>query len=537
MGTLDLIIVVGYLVLVLAIGFIFSRQLGDGSKSQYFLAGRNVGWIAVGASIFATNISSEHFIGLAGSGASRGLAVSHFEWMAVFTLILLGWVFVPIYWRLGIYTVPEFLEKRYNRASRMYLTGVSLVAYILTKISIMLFAGGLVLHTMLGWDLYTSAVIMIILTGVYTIIGGLSAVIYTQLIQAVFLVVGATILTISGLHEVGGFSGLKQALPGEYFSVFKPMSDPDFPWTGILFGAPILAIWYWIADQYIVQRVLSARNLNSAQSGTLLAAFLKLLPVFLLVIPGMTAAALYPEARGDQAYAMLLTNLVLPMGLRGLIVAAVLAAIMSSLASVFNSASTLFTMDIYKTTHPGVSERKLVLVGRLATTIMVISAILWVPLTKMITENMYVYLQSVQAYISPPIAAVFILGVFSKRCNGYGAFITLITGGVIGAFRLILELMDRWFNFQLSLLQWFVNINYLHFAIVLFLFSVALLVAVSRAAEMRRGRSLSESLIPESWQSVGLSPVQWISQVMFRRNIILSALLIIVVFGMWGIFL
>ncbi|MBD3223212.1 MAG: sodium/solute symporter [Caldithrix sp.] len=537
MGTLDILIIIAYLTIVLAVGFIFSRQQGESGKSQYFLAGRNVGWIAVGASIFATNISSEHFIGLAGSGAAHGLAVSHFEWMAVFVLILLGWVFVPIYWRLGIYTVPEFLEKRYNLASRMYLTGVTIVAYILTKMSIMLFAGGLVLHTLLGWDLYTSAVVMIVLTGVYTIIGGLSAVIYTQVIQAIFIIGGALALSIAGLHQVGGFSGLKETLPAGYFTIIKPMSDPNFPWTGILFGAPILAVWYWCADQYIVQRVLSAKNISQAQSGTLLAAFLKLLPVLLLVVPGMTAAALYPEVRGDEAYASLMTSLALPFGLRGLVITGILAALMSSLASVFNSASTLFTIDIFSRFHPHASERKLVLVGRLGTTMMVITAILWVPLTKLISENIYIYLQSVQAYISPPIAAVLLLGVFSRRCSGRGAIISLISGGIIGAFRLILELISRRFTLDLPLLNWFIELNYLHFAVFLFVVSTAILVLVSRLEHWSMREDGVGMIIHNGWRAAGLVSGQFITGIVIRRNIVLSVFLIMVILGLWGVLL
>ena len=464
---LDNSIIIVYFILVLGIGLYYSRKK-DQDTQDYFLAGRNLGWFAIGISIFATNISSEHFLGLAGSGAKRGIAVGQFEWMAVFILFLLGYFLAPIYIKSGVYTVPEFLEKRFDRRSRVYLTSVSILAYILTKISITLFAGGLILHEILDWDIYTSTLIMVLLTGIYTVAGGLKAVISTQIFQTVLFMGGAVLVTIFGLHSVGGLHGLTSKLPADYFTMIKPASDPDFPWTGILFGAPIIGFWYWCTDQYIVQRILSARSISDARKGTFLTAVLKIFPVFIFVLPGLIAVALFPGAKGDQAFPFLLTSNLLPIGVKGLVIAGVFAAIMSSLASVFNSASTLFTMDYYRLVNPSASERKLVLVGRLATTIMVISAILWVPLIKFISSEIYIYLQSVQAYISPPIAAVFILGITSKKINSSGAIWGLAIGGVFGLLRLILEMLVHNSAVNNAVVLWFVNINYLHFAVILF---------------------------------------------------------------------
>lgn len=534
---IDFGVILAYFAITVGLGIWASRRRGD-SSANYFLAGRNVGWIAIGASLFATNISSEHFIGLAGSGAARGLAVGNFEWMATIFIMMLGWIFVPIYLHSGIFTIPEFLEKRFNKASRIYLTTVSIIAYILTKISVTLFAGSLLLQELLGWDMYTSTIIMVVLTGIYTIMGGLGAVIYTSLIQTVILIGGAITLTVIGLNEVGGFTGLQERLPADYFSMFKPVSDPDFPWTGMVFGAPILGIWYWCTDQYIVQRVLSARNINHARSGTILAGFLKILPVFILVLPGLIAAALYPEVSGDEAYPILVTSFVLPAGLKGVIIASLLAALMSSLASCFNSTSTLFTMDFYKLFNPSASERRLVLMGRLATTLMVITAILWVPLTRLISSQIYIYMQSVQAYISPPIAAVFLLGIFWKRLNGRGAIWALAGGGIIGAVRLVSELFYNAGQLHSALLIGLVKINFLHFAVYLFLVSSGIFVLVSFLSELPRPAQvygLTFSTANGSQTSlVGMAGEKYAAW--NRMNVVFSVLLMVILGGLWGMF-
>ncbi|MDP3831740.1 MAG: sodium/solute symporter, partial [Ignavibacteriaceae bacterium] len=302
MALIDYIIIAFYFFVVLGIGFYFSKK--GKTSTDYFLAGRHVGWIAIGASLFATNISSEHFLGLAGTGSKSGLAVGHFEWLACLIVLLLGWLFTPFYLKSGVFTIPEFIEKRYNSTARYYLSIVSIFAYIFTKVSISLYAGGILLNAVVGWDMYTSAIVIVLITGLYTILGGLSAVIYTDLIQMFILIIGSIALTLLGLNAAGGWENVIATTPTDFWTMFKPMSDPDFPWTGIIFGAPIVGIWYWCTDQYIVQRVLSAKNLDHAQAGTIFAGFLKILPVFILVLPGIIAHSLTNgEVTGDRSYA------------------------------------------------------------------------------------------------------------------------------------------------------------------------------------------------------------------------------------------
>jgi len=535
-STIDGIVILLYFMVVLGIGVYFSRR--GKTSTDYFLAGRNVGWIAIGASLFASNISSEHFIGLAGSGASSGLAVGNFEWLAAFMVLFLGWIFVPFYLKSGVFTMPEFLERRYNRSSRMYLTSVSIIAYVITKISVTLLAGGLLLHAILGWDMMTSAIVLVIITGLYTIAGGLSAVIYTEVIQTVVLIGGAVLLTTLGLNEVGGFSGLQAKLPPEFFSMFKSASHPDFPWTGIIFGAPILGIWYWCTDQFIVQRVLAAKNINHARSGAIFAGFLKILPVFILVLPGMIAVAMFPDIRGDEAYPRLVSSNLLPVGIKGMVIASLLAALMSSLASCFNSSSTLFTMDFYKHYKPKASERELVLVGRLATTVLVILGILWVPLIRSISSQLFVYLQSVQAYISPPIAAVFIFGIFWKRANGKGAISALVAGAVMGALRLILEIVTKTSSLSLGSFSWYSEMNFLHFAVFLFIVSSAILIGVSLYTNPPERNKLAGLTFATADQvsSPFIQKMDSKNPMWNKLNIVFSVILVLSILTLWTIF-
>ena len=527
MTRLDQTIVLAYFAVVFGIGAYFFRRAR--TSRGYFLADKSVGWVAIGASLFATNISSEHFIGLAGSGASSGLAVGHFEWLAVFMCMTLAWVFVPFYLRTNVYTMPEFLERRYGPACRWYLTTVSVLAYIFTKISVSLYAGALVLRQTVGWDFYTSAAVMVISTGIYTIFGGLAAVIYTELLQAIVLIGGAVALTLIGLSEAGGFAGLRASLPPDFFHMIKPMSDPNFPWTGIFLGAPILGIWYWCTDQVIVQRVLGARSEEDARGGALFCGLLKILPVFILVLPGLIARALYPDITGDEAYPTLVVRL-LPSGMIGVMVAALLAALMSSLAATFNSASTLITFDVYKKFNPTASEARLVAVGRMFTVVMVGLGILWVPFIRYLSTEVYIYLQSVQAYISPPIAAAFLFGVFWPRANRYGAITALAAGAVVGAARFILELNRTSALARSALLEPVVTMNFLHFAILLFVLSSVLLVIVSLAASpesLARLRGLTfatlDTYIPPSERSRQL----------FRVHLTATIVLALFVIGLW----
>jgi SSS family solute:Na+ symporter len=533
---IDLLVLVAYLIVVLSLGFYYSRR-SDENYSDYFLAGRNIGWFTVGISIFATNISSEHFIGLAGSGSTRGLAVGQFELMAIFTLIFLGWILAPIYLKSGVVTVPEFLEKRFDRKIRKMFAGFSIAIYIFTKILVSLFAAGLLFYKIFGLNIYASSIIIVLITGLYSVTGGAKAVMRTQLFQGLVLILGAVILSVFGLNAVGGFSGLEAKLPHDFFNMFKAVNDPDFPWTGILFGAPIIAFWYWCTDQYIVQRLFSAKSINDARRGTLLAAFLKILPIFILVLPGLIAVALYPEVKGDEAYSALVAGDLLPIGLKGIVVAGLLAAIMSSLAGAFNSTAVLFTNDFYKTRNPQANERKLVLVGRLTTTAVVVVAILIVPLVKVISSQVYIFLQSVQAFVSPPITAVFLFGLFSKKINAKTAFITLIVGEAIGFSRLLLEIVS---NLGLQLhpaLIWILGINFLHFAIFLFVVSLTLILAlnfysVKTTNDFLLGLqySISESLQELKGNFASIKTVHGL-----KSNFLLSAFIVIIIIGLWSI--
>ena len=529
MHPIDSVILVAYFAVVFGIGAYFFRRAKT-SKS-YFLADRSVRWIAIGASLFASNISSEHFIGLAGSGASSGLAVGSFEWLAVFMCMILAWVFVPFYLRSGVYTMPEFLERRYGPACRWYLTSVSVIAYIFTKISVSLYAGALVLRAVVGWDFYTSATVMVLATGVYTIFGGLAAVIYTELLQAVVLLLGAIALTLIGLDQAGGMAGLRAAVPPDFFHMIKPVSDPAFPWTGIFLGAPILGIWYWCTDQMIVQRVLGAKSEAHARGGALLCGALKLLPVFVLVLPGLIARALYPDVSGDEAYPTMIVRL-LPTGLTGFMVAALMAALMSSLAATFNSASTLVTFDIYKVLRPQATEAQLVRAGRLVTVVMVGLSMIWVPFIRYLSSEVYIYLQSVQAYISPPIAAVFLLGVFWPRANRNGAIAALVLGALIGAARFLFELnKDAAFVAGSPFLSTLVGINFLHFAIVLFAIAVVVLVTVSLATQPETAaklRGLTFFTLDGSYR-----PTEGHARPIFAMQVVLTIALALVTVGLW----
>ena len=482
LSILDVLIVFAYFVAVFLVGWWSSKKSQADSKA-YFLGGGSIGWMAIGASLFASNISAEHFIGLAGSGAAGGLAVGQFEWLACFILLILGWFFVPFYLRTGVFTMPEFLERRYNRGCRNYLSAISLIAYIFTKVSVSVYAGALVLRTILGWNMYVGAVVLLAATGVYTVFGGLRAVIYTDFIQCFILIGGGVILTWVAIEqpEIGGFAGLKEKLPASFFSVWKGMSDADFPWTGIVFGAPILGVWYWCTDQMIVQRTLAADSVKSARSATIFAGFLKILPVFILVLPGLAGAVLFAGTPPNEMYATMVDKL-LPVGVKGLVVAALLAALMSSLSSVFNSSSTLAVMDFYRKFRPSASEKELVRAGQMVTVGVVIIGVLWLPFIGKMSSQLYVYLQSVQAYISPPIAVVFLLGLLWRRLNGPGALAALITGFVFGAFRFVTEIGLKlgwaWVN-DSAALTFYASINFLHFAVILFLIAGAVFVAVS----------------------------------------------------------
>jgi SSS family solute:Na+ symporter len=512
-------------------GWVIRR--GRETADDYFLAGRNLSWFIVGASIFASNIGSEHLVGLAGSGATSGVAMAHYE-LHAWCLLVLGWVFIPFYMRSRVFTMPEFLEKRYSPAARWILSLISLVAYVLTKIAVGIFAGGIVLGTLLP-ELYISlgrltldsfwigSVLVVLLTGVYTVLGGLRAVAYTEAVQALILIVGSVLLTLFGLAKLGGWGELRAALDPDMFNLWKPLIPPgmegtwepvkesnriawyfngNYPWLGMVLCSPVIGLWYWCTDQYIVQRALGAPNEREARRGAIFAAYLKLLPVFIFIIPGMIGLALaktgrVPElsvmvdSRGEvipreaQATFPLMVKYILPVGVRGLVVAGLLAALMSSLAGVFNACSTLFTIDFYQKFQPGASQQRLVWVGRVATAVMVLIGLLWIPVIRG-GKGLYDYLQGVQGYLAPPIFAVFFLGVFMKRLNGAACLAALIVGFILGAFRLLvdtpvaLKLPGFENGYSEGSLFWIVNnIYFQYYSALIFLVSILVLIGVS----------------------------------------------------------
>ena len=482
--SLDWISIAVYFTLLAGIAILVIKNKKNNTE-DYFLAGRNVGWFVVGASIFASNIGSEHVVGLAGAGASDKLPMLIYEIHAWIVLIL-GWVFLPFYQRAGVFTMPEFLEKRFDSRLRWILSVFSIVAYVLTKISVTIYAGGIVVSALLGIDFWTGAIATVILTGLYTVLGGMRAVVYTETLQALVLIVGAGVLTYIGLDRVGGWESMKATVTPEYLNMWRPATDPDFPWPSLFISSTIVGIWYWCTDQYIVQRTLTAKNIKEGRRGTIFGALMKLLPVFLFLIPGVIALTL--KMRGelhwdspDEAFPVLMSNL-LPAGLRGLVAAGLLAALMSSLASVFNSVSTLFTVDIYKKLRPETPEKKLVQTGQIATLVVVLIGILWIPIMSNISGVLYEYLQSVQTYIAPPIAAVFVMGIAHKRINAQGAYITLIAGFIIGFGRIFLEIMSDSFT-PGSILFNLGTMNYLTFGAWFFLFCILTLIGVSLATE------------------------------------------------------
>jgi SSS family solute:Na+ symporter len=543
MTSLDWVVIAIYFAILLGCTW-WSILKGHDTADDYFLAGRHLGWAVVGASIFASNIGSEHLVGLAGAGATSGVALAHYE-LHAWCLLVLGWVMGPFYLRSGVYTMPEFLERRFSRAARTLLSAISLVAYVLTKIAVGIFAGGVVVRTLLpelrvtlggmAFDsFWIGSVVLVLLTGLYTIVGGMRAVAYTDAAQTAVLVLGSLLLTMVGLSAVGGWSGLRAALEPELFNLWKPITpagvestwvpvkeagrmawyfNQNYPWPGMLFCAPIIGLWYWCTDQYIVQRMLGAPNEREARRGTIFAAFLKLLPVFIFIIPGMIAVALarsgqpgltaLVDASGtaipvaaQSAYPLLVQHL-MPSGVRGLVVAALLAALMSSLAGAFNASSTLFTIDFYRRMRPVATEAQVVWVGRIATLVMVLIALAWIPVIQG-ARGLYEYLQGLQAYLAPPIAAVFFLGVFMKRLTSVGCLAALSVGFLLGMLRLVVDtpvtlgLSGYESGYPEGTAMWVINNTYFqYYGLLIFLVSALTLIVVSYATPPPKRAALS----------------------------------------------
>ncbi|MGB2869715.1 MAG: sodium:solute symporter [Bacteroidota bacterium] len=528
--SLDWVVIAGYFGLILGIVWWSSRKQKKTSDS-YFLAGREMGWFIVGASIFASNIGSEHLVGLAASGTTDGVALAHYE-LHAWCLLVLGWVMVPFYIRSKVFTMPEFLERRFSPASRTFLSVISLVAYVLTKIAVGIFAGGVVFSVLLpemnfmGMDsFWIGSLLVVVITGLYTIIGGMSAVAYTEAIQTLILIVGSALVTVFGLNALGGWSELRAIVPSEMFNLWKPLVpvgfegtwapirtstsmawyfNDNYPWVGMLFCAPIIGLWYWCTDQYIVQRTLIASNETEARRGSIAAAFFKLTPVFIFIIPGIICYALAVsgkipalqqtliDANGhvirDQAQKAfpLMVAYVLPIGVRGIVVAGLLAALMSSLAGAFNACATLFTIDFYARLRPQTSQERLVWVGRVATGVMVLIGILWIPVIKG-GKGLYDYLQGMQAYLAPPIFVVFFFGVFWKRLNAKGCMAALITGFTLGIVRLVIDTpvkLGEGFHYSEGTFLWVMNnIFFQYYSLLIFLVSATVMVVVSYLTE------------------------------------------------------
>jgi len=524
----DWLVILGYFVIVFGIAWwAYLKEKRSQTTAEYFLAGRNLGWWVIGAAVFSSNIGSEHLVGLAGSGATDGVAMAHYE-LHAWCLLVLAWIMVPFYMRSKVFTMPEFLERRFSTVNRTMLSVISLVAYVLTKLAVGIFAGGVVFAVLIpdiefmGLDsFWIGSVAVIVLTGIYTVMGGMRAVAYTSAIQTVILVVGSAFVTYYGLKSLGGWDALREWAGSEMFNLWKPMVpegmtstwapvkeearmawyfNDNYPWVGMLFCAPIIGLWYWCTDQYIVQRVLGAQNEQVARRGSICSAALKLLPVFIFIIPGMIAFALAKSGQNEvlataffdesgqlirdnaqQAFPMLVAE-VLPIGIRGVVVAGLLAALMSSLAGAFNASSALFTIDFYSKMRPEATQKQIVWVGRLATIVMVVIGLAWIPVIRG-GKGLYDYLQGIQSYLAPPIFVVFFLGVFSKRLNAQGCLWAMIVGFALGLFRLAVDTPVKLisdFSYAEGSFLWIVNNMYFqYYSLLIFLICIGVMVVVS----------------------------------------------------------
>ncbi len=573
---IDWIIIAGYFAIILGLAWWVIKKRQDNS-TDYFLAGRHLGWFIVGASIFASNIGSEHLVGLAGSGATDGVAMAHYE-LHAWCLLVLGWIMAPFYMRSKVFTMPEFLERRFSPGNRTLLSLISLVAYIFTKIAVGIFAGGIVFSVLLpdlsfaGLDsFWVGSILVIVLTGLYTILGGMRAVAYTEALQTIILIFGSILVTYFGLQVLGGWGALKDTVGSEMLNLWKPMVpagvestwapvsqvgkmawyfNSNYPWLGMLFCAPIIGLWYWTTDQYIVQRAISAKNETEARRGSIAAGFLKLLPVFIFIIPGLICFAiakngLVPEiqhqligANGElirdnaQKAFPLLVAYILPVGVRGIVVAGLLAALMSSLAGVFNASSTLFTMDFYSKIRPNASQHRLVWMGRVATTVMVIIGLLWIPVIQG-GRGLYDYLQGVQSYLAPPIFVVFFLGVFWKRLNAKGCMSALLVGFAMGIFRLAVDTpvkMMAGFSYTEGSFLWIVNnIFFQYYSLLIFLVCIAVMVGVSyftEAPDYGKLEGLTYSTTTADHKKESRS--SWNA-----RDVIVSVILVLIILGIY----
>uniref|UniRef100_A0A3P8UFS6 Solute carrier family 5 member 9 n=2 Tax=Cynoglossus semilaevis TaxID=244447 RepID=A0A3P8UFS6_CYNSE len=476
-------------------------------------------WWPIGASLMSSNVGSGLFIGLAGTGAAGGVAVGGFEWNAAWVLLALGWIFIPVYISSNVVTMPEYLCKRFGgKRIRIYMSVLSLILYIFTKISTDIFSGALFIQVSFGWDLYLSTGILLLVTAAYTVAGGLAAVIYTDALQTVIMVGGAFTLMFIAFTRVGWYEGLvdryMSAVPSvvvpntschlprsDAFRMFRDPVSGDVPWPGLIFGLTVLSTWVWCTDQVIVQRSLSAKSLTHAKAGSVLGGYLKLLPMFFIVMPGMISRALFPDevacvdpmlcqsvcgaavGCSNIAYPKLVVEL-MPVGLRGLMLAVMLAALMSSLTSIFNSSATLFTLDLYHRARPAASEMELMIVGRVFILFLVCISILWIPIIQSANSGrLFDYIQSVTSFLAPPITAVFLTAIFWTRANEQGAFWGLMCGLLVGLIRMVLE-----FSYSVPACgevdlrpAVLADVHYLYFALILLAITLITIAVVSLA--------------------------------------------------------
>ncbi|XP_060071206.1 sodium/glucose cotransporter 4-like [Ylistrum balloti] len=518
----DILIVVVYFFIVIGVGLWSLRRPKRGDVKSYFLAGRSMPWFAVGASLFSSNIGSEHFVGLAGAGASSGIAMVLYEWFVIFLILLCGWLFLPVYISAGVYTLPEYIEKRHGgRKLRTYLCCIGLILYIVTKLAVSIFAGSMFIQMTLGWDMYLSIIVLLVITSIYTILGGLTAVMYTDTFQTVVMILGSLSITVIGFQNVGGMETLKTkymaAIPKirnnvttcgipkkDSFQVFLDPVDGDYPWPGLVLQSSLGCLWYWCCDQVIVQRSLGAKNLSHAKGGSIVAGYLKTLPLFFIVFPGMISRALFPDEVGcvdpdecsricdnpvgcsNIAYPTLVLKL-LPVGLRGLLMAVMVSAIMSSLTSIFNSSSTVFTMDIWRRIRTQASQRELLLVGRLFVVLMCVISILWIPLVKSSQGGkLFQYMTAMEAYLGSPTGILFLLSMFWKGTTENGAFWGLVFGHVCGIIRLVLEFVYPQPNCgEEDTRPAFLTINYLYFGVIILVITAVATILISLVTKRR----------------------------------------------------
>lgn len=528
----------------------WSFRKKEETATDYFLAGKSAGWVEIGSSIFASNIGSEHLVGLAGAGFVSGMAMAHWE-MHGWLILALGWLFVPFYDRIKVFTMPEFLERRFSPGSRSLLSVISLVSYVFTKVAVTVYAGGVVFGTVFGvkelWGIdifWVSAIGLVVITGIYTVLGGMNAIMYTSVLQTPVLLIGSIAILVIGLMKVGGWHEFASVI-GDNMKLVRPANDPSFPWTGVLLASPIIGFWYWCTDQFIVQRVLSGRNQQQARRGAIYAGYLKLLPVFIFLVPGMIAFVLSQKGllnvtSSDAAFSCMVAQL-LPAGFKGIVVCGLLAALMSSLASLFNSSAALFVGDFYSKINPTAAPKKVVTVGRIATVVVVVLGMLWIPIMKSMSDVLYEYLQAVQGLLAPAIAAVFVMGVFWRRTTAAGGFWGLAVGFALGMFRLGLNVVyskevaklaglpaETYHPLRAKMIEEqgllfnLASINWLHFCVYLFLVSILVTVVVSLVTKAPNEAQLKYTYGAASKEEKAETRASWDGWDVFHSVVILG---------------